>query len=90
VRPIAAIVLDMDGMRLDTEPFYNTAWQGAAADLGCPLDDAFYLRLVSRSIADGENELSGRFGASVPLRPIYYAHRHRVAWQTEVTRNVSP
>lgn len=67
MRPVAAIVLDMDGTMLDTEPLYKAAWQRAAADLGCAIDDAFYLRLVGRSIADGEAELAQRFGASFQL-----------------------
>jgi HAD superfamily hydrolase (TIGR01509 family) len=67
VRRVAGIVLDMDGTMLDTEPLYKTAWQRAAADLGYALDDPFYLRLVGRSIADGEAALVRRFGPSFPL-----------------------
>jgi len=67
VTQVAGIVLDMDGTMLDTEPLYKTAWQRAAADLGHVLDDPTYLRLVGRSIADGEAELVRRFGASFPL-----------------------
>jgi beta-phosphoglucomutase-like phosphatase (HAD superfamily) len=37
---VRAVVFDMDGLLLDTEPFYKAAWQGAAADLGFVLDDA--------------------------------------------------
>jgi len=85
---VAAIILDMDGTMLDTEPLYKAAWQRAAADLGCALDDAFYLRLVGRSIADGENELTRRFGASFPLAE--FRLRWPEVWRTRVEADGIP
>ena len=67
---------------LDTEPLYKTAWQRAAADLGYALDDSFYLRLVGRSIADGEAELVHRFGPSFPLAE--FQGRWPELWRTRV------
>jgi HAD superfamily hydrolase (TIGR01509 family) len=72
----------MDGTMLDTEPLYKAAWQRAAADLGFDLDDAFYLGLVGRSIADGEDALSRRFGGSFPLAE--FRMRWPVRWRTRV------
>ena len=37
---VDAVVLDMDGLMLDTEPLYKVAGQQAARDLGQELDDA--------------------------------------------------
>jgi HAD superfamily hydrolase (TIGR01509 family) len=42
--PIAglkAAILDMDGLAIDTEATYVTAWRGAAVELGFELDEAF-------------------------------------------------
>jgi HAD superfamily hydrolase (TIGR01509 family) len=72
----------MDGTMLDTEPLYKAAWQRAAADLGFDLDDAFYLGLVGRSTADGEDALSRRFGGSFPLAE--FRMRWPVRWRTRV------
>jgi beta-phosphoglucomutase-like phosphatase (HAD superfamily) len=64
---IEAVVLDMDGLMLDTEPLYKAAWQEAASVLGYELDDRSYLNLVGRSTHDSERELLRNFGASFPV-----------------------
>lgn len=64
---ISALVLDMDGLMLDTEPLYKTAWQQAAAELGFDLDDESYSRLTGRPTRDCEQELMTRFGPGFPL-----------------------
>jgi beta-phosphoglucomutase-like phosphatase (HAD superfamily) len=82
---IGAIIFDMDGLMLDTEPIYKAAWQGASADLGYVLDDRSYTQLVGRPTEDCERELLSKFGSAFPL------DRFRVlwsrAWQAEVTRS---
>ena len=65
--PIKAVVCDMDGLMLDTEPLYKTAWQQALAELGHELDDASYLRFVGRSTQDCENDLASLLGGTFPL-----------------------
>ena len=64
---IDAVVFDMDGLMLDTEPLYKTAWQQALAELGHELDDASYQRFVGRSTEDCENDLSEQLGLAFPL-----------------------
>jgi HAD superfamily hydrolase (TIGR01509 family) len=64
---IDAVVFDMDGLMLDTEPLYKTAWQQALAELGHVLDDASYLRFVGRSTEDCESELARQLGVAFPL-----------------------
>ncbi|MGZ4998849.1 MAG: HAD family hydrolase, partial [Methylomonas sp.] len=53
---IKAVIFDLDGLVLDSEITYFSAWQQASAKMGYTLDDAF-----SRS-------LSGMHGASVEQR----------------------
>jgi HAD superfamily hydrolase (TIGR01509 family) len=77
---IDAVVFDMDGLMLDTEPLYKTAWQRALAELGHELDDAAYLRFVGRSTEDCENDLVSQLGKSFPLEA--FRHRWPVLWRT--------
>jgi len=64
---VAAVVLDMDGLMLDTEPLYKAVWQQAAADLGYDLVDRVYLDLVGRPTDDCERELLSQFGDAFPI-----------------------
>jgi len=64
---VEAVVFDMDGLMLDTEPLYKVAWQQASAELGYDLDDASYMKLVGRPTADCEQELLAQFGERFPL-----------------------
>jgi HAD superfamily hydrolase (TIGR01509 family) len=62
-----AVIFDMDGLLLDSEPLYRVTWQTAAAELGCPIDDAFYARFVGRGNDEAEQLLRQRFGDALPL-----------------------
>ncbi len=64
---VRAVILDMDGLMLDTEPIYRAAWQHAARHLGFELDDATYARFVGRPSSACERELQTHFGADFPL-----------------------
>lgn len=50
-RPVA-LVLDMDGTLLDTEPLAARAWGDAAAALGLPFDPELPIRLIGRGFSD--------------------------------------
>lgn len=77
---IDAVVFDMDGLMLDTEPLYKSAWQQALAELGHELDDASYLGFVGRSTADCESDLVARLGDAFPLE--MFRQRWPVLWRT--------
>ena len=47
-----AVVFDMDGLMLDTEPVYKVAWQRAARDCGREIDDSLYFELIGRTNRD--------------------------------------
>jgi beta-phosphoglucomutase-like phosphatase (HAD superfamily) len=79
---IGAVIFDMDGLMLDTEPLYKVAWQAVAEELGHPLDDRSYARLVGRPTDDCERELVGQFGPDFPLDQ--FRVRWPVRWQAEV------
>ena len=71
---IEAVVFDMDGLMLDTEPLYKMAWQRASADLGYELDNESYAKLVGRPTAACEEALRAQFGPEFPL------DRFRARW----------
>jgi HAD superfamily hydrolase (TIGR01509 family) len=78
--PICAVIFDMDGLMLDTEPIYKIAWQRAAIECGCPISEELYVDLIGRSRVDGENILGGAFGRDFSLEAFRAAcHRCEAA-----------
>ena len=65
---VAAVVLDMDGLLIDTEPLYKESWQRAARESGFDLTDEVYSRFVGRSNVESEAELAWLFGPSFPTQ----------------------
>lgn len=57
----------MDGLMVDTEPLYQSAWQQTAAEAGFELDDDLYARFVGRPTRACEAILKDEFGPSFPL-----------------------
>jgi len=75
---VTALVFDMDGLMLDTEPIYRASWQRAAAELGWEITDEGYEIFLGRRTEDAEAELARRFG---PTFPIHVFHdRWPVLW----------
>jgi len=79
-----AVVFDMDGLMLDTEPIYRMAWQRAASDFGHEIDDRLYFRLIGRSSRDAERVLYGIFGEDFPMAE--FRARWLEHWKGEVDR----
>jgi HAD superfamily hydrolase (TIGR01509 family) len=73
-----AVIFDMDGLLLDSEPLYRVTWQTAAADLGFPIDDEFYERFVGRGNDEAEHLLIERFGDALPMEE--FRKRWRRDW----------
>ncbi len=81
---VAAVLLDMDGLMVDTEPLYKVAWQQAASDLGYDLNDTRYAMIVGRPIEDCERIVVEQFGPAFPLDQL--RERRQTAWRREVDR----
>ena len=47
--PFDALIFDMDGLMVDTEPLSLAAWNEALAPFGAAIDDDLYQRVVGRS-----------------------------------------
>jgi HAD superfamily hydrolase (TIGR01509 family) len=88
ITTVEAVVLDMDGLMLDTEFIYKRAWQRAAADLGFDLDDGFYLTLVGRDNANGEAALRQQFGEQFPVAR--FRERWAQLWHAHVVEQGIP
>jgi HAD superfamily hydrolase (TIGR01509 family) len=72
-----AVIFDMDGLLLDSEPLYRITWQTAAAEMGCPIDDEFYARFVGRGNEEAERLIRERFGDALPL------NEFRIRWRRD-------
>lgn len=83
-----AVIFDMDGLLLDSEPLYRVTWQTAGAELGCPIDDEFYAHFVGRGIDETERLLIERFGDALPLDE--FRVRWRRDWDERLARAPLP
>ena len=64
---ISAVIFDMDGLMLDTEPCYRAAWQRAAREFGYEISDELWLDFIGLTRGGGEELLLRLFGADFPL-----------------------
>jgi HAD superfamily hydrolase (TIGR01509 family) len=63
----AAVIFDMDGLMLDTEPLAARAWTDAAQTLGVHFDHAVTHRLIGRNFPDCERLIREHHGAAYPV-----------------------
>jgi beta-phosphoglucomutase-like phosphatase (HAD superfamily) len=57
-RSFLAVILDMDGLMLDTEILEYRAWQRAAADFGWPVSEEQYIKLIGQTRQDVQAALT--------------------------------
>ncbi|NBD34903.1 MAG: HAD-IA family hydrolase [Chloroflexi bacterium] len=62
-----AVIFDMDGLLLDTEPISKRAWLRALEAWDATLTDEVYLQLVGRTVADTVRILSETLGPDLPI-----------------------
>jgi beta-phosphoglucomutase-like phosphatase (HAD superfamily) len=69
--PIRAVILDMDGLMLDTEGMSRTAWRKTLAEWGFSITEEQYLQLIGLTVADVGKIMQGWYGAEIPFDSIY-------------------
>jgi HAD superfamily hydrolase (TIGR01509 family) len=69
--PIRAVILDMDGLMLDTEGMSRTAWQRTLAEWSLTLSDEKYLELIGLTLSDVGVKMRSWYGADIPYDSIY-------------------
>ncbi len=62
------LIFDMDGLMIDTEPVYRSAWRSACSALGYSLSDELFESLIGRSERDSEAIVMNAFGSDFPVR----------------------
>jgi HAD superfamily hydrolase (TIGR01509 family) len=65
--PIDAVVFDMDGLMIDTEPIYKRALQKAAEKFGRRLSDEFVFTLIGMPDPACRTAISGHLGPDFPM-----------------------
>jgi HAD superfamily hydrolase (TIGR01509 family) len=66
----AAVIFDMDGLMLDTERVYRSAWARAMAEMGYALSDEFYLRIMGKTVTEIRSVFRTGFGPGVPIEAV--------------------
>ncbi len=68
-----AVIFDMDGLMLDTEPLAARAWIEAAQALGIAFDSTINDRLIGRSFSDCRTIIGEHHGADYPVDTLMQA-----------------
>jgi HAD superfamily hydrolase (TIGR01509 family) len=67
IRRPAAVIFDMDGLMLDTEPLAARAWSDAAAAMSVEFDGALALSLIGRNFTDCARIVRAHYGPGYPV-----------------------
>lgn len=77
---LKAVVFDMDGLMIDTEPLYKYSFQKTAAGLGFDFEDSFFFRLVGRPDSSCKKMIRDYFGPKFPMEDFW--SRWPVVWRS--------
>ncbi len=66
-----AVILDMDGLMIDTEPLYKTALQKTAREFGYTLTDDFMMHLVGRPDPDCRKMIAEHTGPDFSINSFW-------------------
>lgn len=84
----AAVVFDMDGTLLDTEPLYREAIYAACAELGYKMTDAIHVAQVGVPTDGARHIFETAFGAGFPFEH-FHKRMHEIMGVIELERGVS-
>jgi len=66
----AAVILDMDGLLIDTEPLAVKAWAECAASMNVTFDEALARRMTGHSFADCSAMVRAHYPADYPVEAV--------------------
>ncbi len=70
MQKIDAVILDLDGLLIDTERFAQRAWRQAASEVGYTIDEALLTRTRGRTLEDGREILLDALGEGFPYAEV--------------------
>ena len=70
VAPLEAVIVDMDGLLLDTERIALRTFEEACAEVGAAADEAVYLECIGTNAAETERILRDGHGPDFPLAEV--------------------
>lgn len=86
--PIEAVIFDMDGLMIDTEPIYKRALQKAAGEFGYHLSDDFVFTLIGLPNPACRLAIASHLGPEFPLDQ--YWKRWPELWRAEAEEHGIP
>ncbi|MGR9108239.1 MAG: HAD family hydrolase [Gammaproteobacteria bacterium] len=85
---VSAVILDLDGLVIDSEPTYQAAWCQAGQALGYPLAEELVRGFAGKSYDRIEQLLKAEFGDSFPLHE--FKETSAGIWRDSVERSGIP
>jgi HAD superfamily hydrolase (TIGR01509 family) len=83
------VILDLDGLLLDSEAVYKRSWQAAALAHGFVIDDALYCSFIGNGITRCEERVAYEISGGLVSIPIWHASWTE-RWHAEVANGVPP
>jgi HAD superfamily hydrolase (TIGR01509 family) len=87
-RKLQAVVFDLDGLMVNSEPLARQAWDEVLADYGRRLDEVTYRRIVGRRTRESAEIVRASYGLPLPAEELAAAKTRR--WQAIWQRGLPP
>jgi HAD superfamily hydrolase (TIGR01509 family) len=87
-RQVEAVIFDLDGLMVDSEPLARLAWEQVVQEYGRELDDHLYLQIIGRRLEDSSRLIQE--GLNLPVSATDLARQKDAAWQAIWSRGLPP